>query len=65
MQRLIGRMAEAGRITNAGYRDAFDVERLEARRALAALVAQGVFQLAGERRGAHYLPGPSWPPAQE
>jgi ATP-dependent DNA helicase RecG len=65
MRRLVERMKEAGRITNADYRDAFEVGRPEARRALAELVQRDALLLAGERRGAHYIPGPQWPPAEE
>jgi ATP-dependent DNA helicase RecG len=65
LRRLIERMNDAGRITNSDYRDAFDVGRAEARRALAELVEREVLQLVGERRGAHYVPGPRWPPADE
>jgi ATP-dependent DNA helicase RecG len=59
------RMDEAGRITNIDYREAFGVERPEATRRLGELVRGGYLVLAGEKRGAHYLPGPAWPPPEE
>jgi ATP-dependent DNA helicase RecG len=58
--RLARRMQEAGRLTNADYREAFGVGRFEATRALAALVEEGALELKGARRGAHYVPGASW-----
>lgn len=62
LERLVARMRSAGRITNSDYREAFSVGREPARAALSAWVAAGVVELRGERRGAHYVPGPAWPP---
>jgi predicted HTH transcriptional regulator len=64
MARLVERMTAVGRVTNQDYREAFGVERQVATKALAALVATEALVKAGERRGAHYLPGPMWPPAE-
>jgi ATP-dependent DNA helicase RecG len=61
-QRIVARMRSAGRITNSDYREAFGVEREQARAALAAWVEAGVVELRGERRGAHYVAGQAWPP---
>lgn len=60
VQKLRARMEAAGRLTNADYRDAFGVGRDAAKHALLALVAGGVLELRGERRGAHYVPGERW-----
>jgi ATP-dependent DNA helicase RecG len=46
------------RLKNADYRVRFGLTRHAARRELRRLVEQGVLRLEGERRGAHYLPGP-------
>ena len=59
------RMEAKGRITNTDYREIFGVDRPEAARGLARLVKEGVLLLAGEKRGAHYLPGSAWPPRDE
>jgi predicted HTH transcriptional regulator len=59
------RMKEKGRLTNTDYREIFGVDRPEATRHLALLVKEGVLVLAGEKRGAHYLPGPAWPPRED
>ncbi len=61
-EQLVQHMALTGRITNSDYREAFGVERERARAALAAWVRAGVVELRGERRGAHYVAGPAWPP---
>ena len=55
-------MADDGFVTNASCRQAFGVEREEARTALAQLVERGVLVLVGERKGARYERGPNWPP---
>jgi ATP-dependent DNA helicase RecG len=60
VQKLRARMNAAGRLTNADYRDAFGVGRDAAKHALLALVERDVLALRGERRGAHYVPGPGW-----
>jgi ATP-dependent DNA helicase RecG len=60
---LVERMAKRGRLTNAVYREVFGVDRATAKRALARLVSLGGLVAQGERRGAHYLPGPAWPAA--
>lgn len=60
-QRLGVRMDEAGFITNADYREAFGVDREEAKRALADLVSKEVLVGTGEKRGARYHRGPRWP----
>jgi len=57
---LIARMNVVGMITNSDYRDVFGVDRRAALAALAALVSAGVLEPRGERRGAHYAPGPGW-----
>ncbi len=62
LARLIGRMDAAGRITNTDYREAFGVNRRQAQAELSTWVAQSVVELRGERRGAHYIAGPAWPP---
>ncbi|MBI5627308.1 MAG: GntR family transcriptional regulator, partial [Candidatus Rokubacteria bacterium] len=64
MAQLVARMDEVGHVTNADYRDIFGVGRMQARKALARLVADGVLEMRGERRGAHYVPGAKWPPAE-
>jgi predicted HTH transcriptional regulator len=61
---LIGRMSDAGRITNTDVREALGIERSEAKRVLTVWTAQRVLERQGERRGAHYVPGPAWPPEQ-
>lgn len=45
------------RLTNADYRDLFDLARHAAARELARLVSEGVLVARGERRGAHYIAG--------
>lgn len=60
MERLKARMAASGRITNADFREIFGVDRVAAAEQLAALVADGQLDERGERRGAHYVPGPKW-----
>lgn len=65
MLRLLRRMDEAGRIANEDYREIFGISRPDAARALGRLCEEGVLLLQGERRGAHYVPGPAWPPAEE
>ncbi len=62
MAALVERMQTAGFIRNEDYREAFAVGRFEASRALNTLVKAGVLVKTGERRGARYTPGPSWPP---
>ncbi len=47
------------RLTNADYRELTGLPRYSAVRELARLVEGGFLTMAGERRGAHYLPGPS------
>lgn len=64
MARLEERMSRYGRITNTDYREAFGVERRAATEALAAMVADGMIEARGERRAAHYVAGPRWPPAK-
>jgi len=46
-------------LTNAGYQALFNVTRNKAFRELARLSEHGYLIQVGERRGAHYLPGPS------
>ncbi len=58
-------MEGKGRISNADYREIFGVDRPQATRRLALLVKEGVLVLAGEKRGAHYVPGPAWPPREK
>ncbi len=59
-EKLRARMETAARITNTDYREAYGVDRVEARRALAGLVADGILEVRGARRGAHYVRGPAW-----
>lgn len=54
------RMQERGFIKNADYREIFNVQRPEAKRVLAQMVASGVLAQEGERRGARYKPGTRW-----
>jgi predicted HTH transcriptional regulator len=49
-------MQEQGFIKNADYREIFNVQRIDARRALASMVSTGILELGGKRRGAHYRP---------
>lgn len=60
-QLLVRRMAAVGFVTNADYREIFGVDRAAAKAALRELVRRGALVLEGERRGAHYVPGPDWP----
>jgi hypothetical protein len=60
LDRLVARMRDAGLITNADVRE---LERADAKKLLASWVVSGIFDARGERRGAHYVPGPSWSPA--
>jgi ATP-dependent DNA helicase RecG len=62
LERLRTRMAEAGFITNADYRDAFDVDRHVAKAALASWVGEGALLREGHRRWTRYSPGERWPP---
>ncbi len=45
-------------MTNADYRNLFDLSRQSATRELVKLVSEGVLVARGERRGAHYIAGP-------
>ena len=58
------RMESNGRLSNIDYREIFGVDRPEATRCLARMVKKAVLVRAGEKRGAHYLPGPAWPPRE-
>lgn len=49
---------EHGSLTNADYRRIFGVTRYVAVSELRRLVEEGVLELRGERRGAHYVSGP-------
>jgi len=60
IRRLRERMAKNGLITNADYREIFDVSRGVAKNGLRELVDAGILQSGGKGRGAHYLPGPAW-----
>lgn len=51
-------LAHHGSLTNTNYRRMFGVTRYVAVAELRRLVEEGVLELRGERRGAHYLPGP-------
>ncbi len=46
-------------LKNADYREMFDLGRDAALRELRLLVRKGYLRMQGERRGAHYLPGPA------
>jgi ATP-dependent DNA helicase RecG len=48
-----------GMLKNADYRQLFGVDRTAAAQELRRLVGEGVLLLVGERRGAHYRPGPN------
>lgn len=52
-------LSENGRLTNADYRQIFDVTRWVALGELRRLVAERLLVLVGERRGAHYVAGPA------
>lgn len=52
-------LAVNGRVTNAEYRALFGVPREPAKRELRRLVEDGYLKLVGERRAAHYVPGPA------
>lgn len=61
-QRLTALRAHFGHrdlLTNAQYRALFSVPREAAKRELRRLVASEVLLLVGERRTAHYVPGPA------
>lgn len=62
LDRLVARMRDAGLITNADVRETLALQRGEAKRLLATWVGSSVLEPRGERRGAHYVPGPAWPP---
>ena len=47
------------RLTNTDYRELTGLARYSAVRELAKLVEGGFLTMAGERRGTHYLPGPT------
>jgi len=51
-------LTRSGRVTNAAYRALFKVTRHIAVRELKRLVDEGLLRQVGEKRGAHYLPGP-------
>jgi ATP-dependent DNA helicase RecG len=51
-------LERSGRLTNADYRRMFGVTRWAAISELRRLVEEGLLELVGERRGAHYVPGP-------
>ena len=48
-------------LKNADYRAVFSVTREMALREMKRLVELGLLEPRGERRGAHYLPGPAFP----
>jgi ATP-dependent DNA helicase RecG len=48
-------MADDGPLTNTRVREATGLDRREARRLLQQLVAEGLLEQRGERRGAHYV----------
>jgi len=51
-------LADKGVVTNADYRALFNVTRFTAVKELRRLVEEGFLLLEGEKRGAHYVPGP-------
>jgi ATP-dependent DNA helicase RecG len=55
---LRGLLAHSGRVTNSSYRARFSVTRHAAARELKRLVDEDLLRMDGEKRGAHYLPGP-------
>ena len=63
IEMLVRRMESAGFTTNADYREAFGVERYQAKQALARWAAASVVVREGTRRAARYRAGSSWPPA--
>ncbi len=58
LPRLQAFFADQERLQNAQYRELFGVTRYTAVRELGRLVEEGFLRLRGERRGAHYVPGP-------
>jgi ATP-dependent DNA helicase RecG len=59
---LGARLDATGQITNADYREAFGVGRVQAWTVLSGWVRQGVLTLEGSGRTARYRRGPAWPP---
>lgn len=57
-------LTEGGRITNAEIRRISGYSRREVLRLVAELREQGVLELEGRGRGAHYRPGPKLPAAK-
>lgn len=53
-----GHLAATGRLTNSDYRRMFGVTRWVAISELRRLVEEELLILVGQRRGAHYVPGP-------
>lgn len=53
--------AQKAGLQNSDYRALFSVTREMALREMKRLVELGFLELRGERRGARYLPGPSFP----
>jgi ATP-dependent DNA helicase RecG len=58
LQRLQEHFRTQRALTNADYQDVFGVTRYVAARELRRLVDERCLRRVGERRGAHYLPGP-------
>jgi ATP-dependent DNA helicase RecG len=56
-RRAIEYVKRTGRIANTDYQNLCSVTRKTAMRDLTALVERGLFELAGSRRGAHYVIG--------
>ncbi|MCK5796888.1 MAG: hypothetical protein KAI47_06890 [Deltaproteobacteria bacterium] len=53
-------MERNGQISNADYREVFEVSRGVAKNSLREFVEAGVLLPEGRGRGAHYLPGTAW-----
>jgi ATP-dependent DNA helicase RecG len=58
-------LAERGRLTNEDVRRLAQASRSEAVRMMKEMGAQGLVELKGQGRGAHYVPGKSLPPKVE
>ena len=62
IEQLTSRMSDVGFMTNSDYREAFDVDRHNAKTALGRWVAEGFLTREGTRRHAKYRATKRWPP---